>query len=142
MRLIAVVLGAQERYGNFRDAMKLFNYGFANYNYTPLFSERQTLENVTVEKGLLNTVDVGLLTDAGLVRAKQSQTELTTQCHLPAALTAPLQAGDIIGTVEVLDGEETVASYDLAVLQDVKKCGLLDQFKRVCQYIFTSSSRF
>ncbi len=38
LRLIAVVMAAPETHGNFRDAMKLFNYGFARYaykNYSP-----------------------------------------------------------------------------------------------------------
>ena len=142
MRLIAVVLGAQERYGNFRDAMKLFNYGFANYGYTPLFSKQAALQTLPVEKGQAASVSVGLLEDAGLVRAKQDQTELTTQYQLPSALTAPLQTGQIIGTVEVLEGEEVIASYDVAILQDVEKCGLLEQCKRVCQYMFSLSQRF
>lgn len=142
MRLIAVVLGAQERYGNFRDAMKLFNYGFANYGYTPLLSKQETLETLPVEKGQNDHVGVGLLEDVGIVRAKQEQTELTTQFHLPTALTAPLHANEIIGTVDVLEGDKIIATYDLALLQDVEKCSLPAQFKRVCQYMFCLNQRF
>ena len=142
MRLIAVVLGAQERYGNFRDAMKLFNYGFANYYYEPLFEKNQMLSAIPVEKGEQDSVDVGVLEKAGLVRAKQDQAELSIQYQLPTALKAPLKAGDIIGKADIWQADKLVASYDLAILQDVEKCSWFAQLKRVCQYMFSLSSRF
>ena len=142
MRLIAVVLGAQERYGNFRDAMKLFNYGFANYYYEPLFEKNQMLSAIPVEKGEQDSVDVGVLEKAGLVRAKQDQAELSIQYQLPTALKAPLKAGDIIGKADIWQADKLVASYDLAILQDVEKCSWFAQLKRVCQYMLSLSSRF
>ena len=41
MRLISVVLGAQERQGHFNESMKLLNYGFNQFTYIPIRESRE-----------------------------------------------------------------------------------------------------
>ncbi len=86
------------------------------------------LSAIPVEKGEQDSVDVGVLEKTGLVRAKQDQAELSIQYQLPTALKAPLKAGDIgHDKADIWQADKLVASYDLAILQDVKNAvGLLN----------------
>lgn len=135
LRLIAVVLGAQERYGNFRDAMKLFNYGFANYQFVSLFAAGEKVGTATIEKGQSDQIDFGTKRLVGRVQAKNNSEEMTTQYHIEH-LEAPIQKGDKIGSLDVLSEGKVVETYDLVALNDVEKCSFWQQMKKVCLYVF------
>lgn len=136
MRLIAVVLGAQEKHGNFRDAMKLFNYGFDHYKYVSFFAPQEKIKVISVSKGMENEVALGVFEEVGLLMEKGKESRLTTNIKANEIVDAPVKYGTVLGQLEIADGSEILATYDLVALSDIKKCGFLEQFIRVCKSVF------
>lgn len=136
LRLVAVVLGAQQKHGNFRDAMKLFNYGFDHYRYVSFYQADEKISAIPIQKSLLSEVLVGVESEVGLVLDRNHDGQLSSRINLPETLTAPIAQGSVLGQLEIIDQDEILASYELVALNEVKRCTFWEQCWRVCQAIF------
>ncbi len=128
MHLIAVVMGAPSRDVRNNTARQLLDYGFANYS---LFrAEGGPAGSVPVRGGVRDvcqaeTAPVYLLMPKG--KAKSVQTEL-----LPDPwVDAPVKAGDRIGTVRYLSGEEVAAEGAVVARETVERIGWGGIFARL-----------
>lgn len=124
MRLIAVVLGSAERKGHFTEAMKLLNYGFNNFEYFPLYSEGQVVEQIAVSKGQTDTVDVVVDRAIGYMGQRGEQAEISTSIELNGQVTAPVEAGQAVGTITVIKNSQPLAEAKLLTAGTVEKGGL------------------
>ena len=98
---ISVVFNSPDRYG---DCLRLLRYGAASFNAAPLFSEAALAAYVPVRQGQEDGV---LLTAAGEVwccYAREETAGLSLHWDLPAQLSAPVMAGQHVGSLRVLNG--------------------------------------
>lgn len=131
MELIAVTLHAKSGTERFNDAKTLLNYGFAAYTLaevrpeTPLaplplrLAEEESVTPVPASRKVL--------------LKKEQVSSLTQEVALPESLTAPLCAGDRIGTLTLLCEGEKIADIPLIVPLDLPKisyAGLLTRLYR------------
>lgn len=126
LTLIAVVFGSPERHGNFRDCMKLLNYGFARYAFKSVAEKDQTCGVVHVGKGAVETVEVILNQSAGALVVKGEEKNITYRIELSSSVTAPVEKGQKLGELIVYQGENEHSRFDLVAKEEVPK-GLLSQ---------------
>lgn len=124
LRLIAVVLGAQERRQCFLSAVRLLNRGFAGYRMIVPIKKGQTLDQrAVVRDGVLE--QVGLVADGELrsLVPRMDVDNVQIEVRLGGPVHAPVAAGQVVGEVVVtLDGKHlgsvgAVSARDIARLR-------------------------
>ena len=101
LSLIAVVLGADSTDHRFQDAAALLDYGFAGWKAT--VPEAPALEPVPVARGMAPTVEAQVGESPSLLLEAAETGSVETEVLLEE-LTAPVKAGDVIGTVRYSRG--------------------------------------
>lgn len=111
LSLIAVIMRGENSKVRFAEATKLLDYGFSNFEYAKYSNKGDVAQNVTVEKGISNNVNVIFEQDAGALIPKGQSSNITTNVNLESSFKAPIQEGQILGTVTYSIGEETLRFY-------------------------------
>ena len=134
LSLIAVVMAAPTKENRMADATTLLNYGFANFTaYTP---PQDALAPVPVELGRADSVQPVLQDESSFVIEKTQAGELETQIELPESLTAPVEAGQEIGSLTVTSGGQTVLRVPLAAAETVEAVTPPDLFRTLLGSLF------
>ena len=121
LRLIAVVMASPEPRSHFRESMKLYNYGFAQYEYVPVAKEGQVLGQVRVLKGTVDNITVAPRVDVSTVIQKGHKKDVTHKVNLVSTVTAPVANGQTIGDIKVYEGKEEVLKVDLVATREIPK---------------------
>lgn len=134
LSLIAVVMAAPTKENRMADATALLNYGFANFTaYTP---PQDALAPVPVALGKADSVQPVLQYESSFVIEKTQAGELETQIELPESLTAPVEAGQEIGSLTVTSGGQTVLRVPLAAAETVEAVTPPDLFRTLLGSLF------
>lgn len=124
MQLIAVVLGAPTSAERFSSAKSLLDYGFANYAVNTQVTAGDEIERVHVEKGVDNEVSVVAADTYSTLVKKGQEDNVTKEVILDEQITAPLEAGEKLGTMKISRDGETLAEIDLNAANAVEKKGI------------------
>lgn len=134
MRLIAVVLGVPNSQTRFDEARAMMDYGFANYNRVQVAKSGDLVGvQVPVKLGARDAVDVALGSGLSLLLRNGQQSQLSFETHLPESLNAPVEAGEPLGTVQVLLAGQPIAELPAVAAQSVRLPGLLEGFFRLLE---------
>jgi D-alanyl-D-alanine carboxypeptidase (penicillin-binding protein 5/6) len=125
LRLIGVVMAAPQQHGNFRDAMKLFNYGFARYTYKSVAPVGSVCGVVKVGKGVQENVEVVAEEDVGSMVKKGDEKKITSEISLPAYIDAPVKKDQKLGEYLVYNNGELYKKVNLVAKQDVPRSGII-----------------
>ncbi|MFP4639908.1 MAG: D-alanyl-D-alanine carboxypeptidase family protein [Guyparkeria sp.] len=125
MRLIAVVLGTDSDEARNNQAEALLNYGFRHFEAVAVREGGETLASPRVYKGESDEVPVGLDEDLSVLVPKRQSDELTVTLHLDSLLTAPIAAGDRVGSLRVAFDDDTIAEQPVVALEDNPEGGLV-----------------
>ena len=122
LSLIAVVLGSPSSSERFTAATALLDYGFGAYSAMPVpqLPDRPLLIKVKGSAEETVPLDYSAL-PATLLMPKENAATLTAQAQLPAQLEAPVQQGQAVGTVQVLNGETLLGEYEVYAAADAPK---------------------
>ena len=135
MELIAVVLHAETSDKRFETAKSLLNYGFANYCLTEVHPDR-ALPPVDVRLGTRETVQPVLTEPCRLLAAKTDLEKITTSITLTDQVEAPVEQGQILGSMTVyLDGVEQ-QSIPIVADTAVERLRFSGIFKQFLQQLF------
>ena len=129
MRLISVVMGADNPAARTGASQSLLNYGFRFYETYKLYSGGEEITAERAWKGEPQTVALGLADDLYLTIPRGSYDSLSTAVDLDIELIAPLGANASVGSVRVLLEDESVSEVPLVVLHDVSEASLWTQLK-------------
>ncbi len=128
MRLISVVMGTSSEEARAQETQKLFSYGFRYFETLNLYEAGSVLETPRIWGGAENQVRVGVDSDVKMTVPRGRSDELTARLNLRGDITAPVAAGDQLGTLEVKLGDEVLGERQLVALENVEQGGI---FKRV-----------
>ena len=141
LRLISVVMKSPSAEERSSDTSTLLTYGFNSFKSNVIYSKDKSLGKVKIEKGKLKEVDVYL---------KEDTTEILSVTEKPSNYTfnikidkiiAPVKAGTIVGTTEIIDNEgNIIKEADIIVKIDVEKAGFLDYLKQSFKFITSGIS--
>ena len=119
MGLCAVILGCATTDERFGGARKMLDYGFANYeNVTPQMPF-DAPEAISVSHGTADKVELIYSTPTRFLMPKNAAEPLTSTIELPQKLAAPVAQGTHLGTVQLSNGGEVLASFPISAAQGV-----------------------
>ena len=118
MELIAVVLHCASSTDRFESAKALLNYGFSNYALvTP---EPGELPAVPVTLGTSMEITPVLADETPILIDKALATGVETRVRVNESVTAPVEAGQTLGTLTITSGSQTIAERDLVAPEAVE----------------------
>ena len=118
MELIAVVLHCASSTDRFESAKALLNYGFSNYALiTPDPGE---LSAVPVTLGASMEITPVLADETPILIDKALATGVETRVRVNESVTAPVEAGQTLGTLTITSGSQTIAERDLVAPEAVE----------------------
>ena len=124
MQLIAVVLGAPTSAERFASAKSLLDYGFANYAVNTQITAGDEVQNIAVEKGVDKEVGVVAGDSCSTLVKKGQEDNITKEIKIDETITAPIEAGQKIGTMTISRDGEVIADIDLNASSTVEKKGI------------------
>ena len=120
MQLIAVIMGAPTRDDRNNDARALLDFGFSSY---ALYEKSATdLEEVRVKKGTKETT-MAYIADFATVVKRADLKKIEERYEIPDAITAPVNAGERIGSVCFSIGDNVIGKTDICAKEAVDKIG-------------------
>jgi len=121
LRLVAVVLGAADNPGRYSKAAELIEWGYANYEAVPLFTQGDRLGfPVEVENGSVTKLKPIVGKSFSLLRRQGAPLEIVCRLQLPSRLTAPLLRDEVLGEVVIEQGDQVVSVVPLLSPREVK----------------------
>lgn len=124
MQLIAVVLGAPTSAERFASAKSLLDYGFANYAVNTQITAGDEVQKIAVEKGVDKEVGVVAGDSCSTLVKKGQEDNITKEIKIDETITAPIEAGQKIGTMTISRDGEVIANIDLNASSAVEKKGI------------------
>ena len=122
MRLISVVLGSNSTRSRKAETRALLNYGFRFYENLELVTAGDILASSRVWKGLVDSVDGGLLESVNVV-VPRSKAVPEVLVRFDEPLQAPIARGDPVGQVQVFLDGELLIEQPLQALATVEPAG-------------------
>lgn len=124
-RLLALVWGAPSDDARARDSQKLLNWGFGAFEAVRLLQPAQAAVSLPVWMGQSPVVDLGHPDGVVVTVPTGTAAGLRTEVVRPQRLLAPLQRGQVLGTLRVQSAQGVVIQeYPLSVLQAVPQAGV------------------
>ena len=123
MRLVSAVMGSSSESSRASETQTLLNYGFRFFETVQLYEAGQELAPARVWKGMVDEVMVGLTDPVFVTIPRGRYDDLEAQVQIEPQLSAPLEAGTVVGTINVKLGEELVASRQLVTMSTVEEAG-------------------
>ena len=121
MELIAVIMKGETADKRNTDAKALLNYGFSTYALVSAAPE-ESLPALPVSMGQAEQVSLTLPEEGVTALVEKGRANaLTQRIDLPEGLTAPVAAGQPVGTLTLLDGETEVLTVPILAAEDVPR---------------------
>lgn len=137
MELIAVIMKGETADKRNTDAKALLNYGFSTYALVSAAPE-EPLPALPVSMGQAEQVSLTLPEEGVTALVEKGRVSaLERRVDLPSSLTAPVAAGQIVGTLTLLDGETEVLTVPILAAEDVPRrswSGLFAQLLRMATF--------
>lgn len=123
MRLINVVMGTESEKARADESQKLLNYGFRFYETHKLYNAGDERIKSEIWKGEEEELSIGLAEDLFISIPKGSYEKLEANVDLPNIMTAPIQQGTQLGTLNIQLNGEILAQKPLVALQTAEQAG-------------------
>jgi D-alanyl-D-alanine carboxypeptidase (penicillin-binding protein 5/6) len=136
MELIAVVLGSPNPTIRFQEAMKMLDYGYANYKVVKGELPGTVMGMVPVSKGKEAEVAVMVENLISNVTEKGSNVELEGQVAIDESVTAPVEAGTPAGEIIYTYEGMEIGRSALVTEEAVERAGFVDMLDRVLDIWF------
>lgn len=129
--LIAVVMGADNSNDRFNGAKAMLNWGFANYSTVTPEIDKSLIADVNIINGEERSITPQISANSQFLIPKGKENKLTQEIDLAAAVEAPVESNQVLGTVTVkLDGKK-IGEYKLTSPHYVDKLDFWTVFKRM-----------
>lgn len=131
MRLISVVIGAQNSQIRFNECSKLFNYGFANYESKEIVGTEKPLVEIAVCKGKADSAGLYAKESFSMIAKKGEKEAYQTDIVAPEKINAPTQAGQEVGKVIISKDGNVIKEVYLILKTEIQSLTFKDCFDKV-----------
>ena len=131
LSLIAVIMRAPSTKVRFAEAEKLLDYGFNNFVYKEFAKQGDVLDSVAVNKGVQNNVEVVFENNSGVLIKKGEDKNIEQTISINENISAPIEKGEKLGTVNYSINGEIVSSVNLIANNSVDKINLFTMTKEI-----------
>ena len=123
MRLITVVAGSSSDNSRFLDSQRLLEYGFRFYATQKVLNANEEYKSINIWGGVEKYLGLGVAEDVFITLPRTSFKDLVVNYNYNNNIQAPIEAGQKIGTLEIMSNEEVVLSTNLVALKAIKAKG-------------------
>lgn len=132
MRLIAVVLGSSTGKQRFSTAQEMLDHGFANYRIYPVAQQGARVKGeLSVSGGASDVLPLRLEADMTLLVEKGTEGEIELRANLPENVGAPVQEGDIVGSVDIVRNGAVIGSVPVGAAESIARRGFVDALEKI-----------
>ena len=135
LELVAVVLAGETSNDRFNGANKLLDYGFANYSFSVLDSKLKEKE-IGIKGGVKKIVKISTDEKVNVLLPKNATKDIKRTTEWNKNLTAPIKKGDILGYVNIYNGENQLGRIPIKATESVKKLSILVAAANIFAKIF------
>lgn len=135
--LIAVVLGSENSSDRFETAKSMLNWGFSNYTTVTPVIDPSLIPSVAVIGGVEESIMPVIPKPDAVLIQKGKEGEIKQSIDLAVNVAAPIEKGQVLGTVTFTSGEETLGEYKLVAPDFVKQLTFTIVLSRVFKAIGT-----
>lgn len=136
MDLIAVVMGSPTSKERFADTSKMLDYGFANYGICNSLIKEDELKPLVVEKGVKDTVNIGLADGFSLLMKKAEIANMEKKITLHEKVNAPISKNHKVGSVEFFSNGKSVGKCDIVAKEDVSAENPIGMLGKISSFFF------
>ena len=134
MRLIGVVLGAENGKARFSETSKLLNYGFANFETKKVVDSDSFEIEVDTFGGKEQKTTAKAKEDiVVLCKKRENSSEVCVETKVDR-ISAPMKAGDKVGTIYVTKNGIVVGESELLLTQDIERANMVDGIQKIVEY--------
>lgn len=129
--LIAVIMAAPDSKTRFAEAVNLLNYGF---NTCDIYKDDDMplLENIRISKGKKDYVNCRYEKEFSYMFINPvNHEDISKELHINENIAAPVNEGDIIGTLDYYYNGEKIGSVNVISSENIEKADFLTQIKKV-----------
>lgn len=141
LRLISVVMGSPKVDIRNKEARKLIDYGFANFNSLILAKKGDKIQEVNVSKGSRLKINAVAESDVSVLLNKGEEKNITKRAELPEVLSAPIKKGEKIGELVISINDKEVGRHNLISDTDVSKSTFLNNLRNAIIYWLGNQNR-
>lgn len=131
MRLISVIVGAENSKIRFNESATLLNFGFKNFESQKLADVTKAVKTIPVLKGKQENVEVFASEDFSAVVRKGDQSNYQVDVEVQNNVKAPTKAGDVVGKLIVSKNGNLVKEISVVVKENVKHLSIFETAKKV-----------
>ncbi|MEZ5607627.1 MAG: D-alanyl-D-alanine carboxypeptidase family protein [Burkholderiaceae bacterium] len=124
-RLVSVLLGAASDSARANESQKLLNWGYTAWEDVKLFDAGQAVATPRVWKGKATELKLGSLTPIVVSVPAGTAAQVKTEVARPEPLVAPFKKDQVVATLKITQGEQTLGEVPLVALQAVEESGFL-----------------
>lgn len=129
--LIAVVMGADNSKDRFEGAKTMLNWGFANYETVTPKIDKSLITDVNIIMGEEKKITPQISGGSQFLIPKGKEKDLTQEINLAAAVEAPVESNQTLGTVTVKLNGNKLGEYRLTAPHYVERLSFGTVFKRM-----------
>ncbi len=127
-RVISVVLGAKNEKERAKVSEELLNYAFLNFENKELYKANAPIYQAKLYEGDRPTVSLGVKEKFIIAFPRGQYQNLSMNIHLKKPLLAPIEQGQVIGTLTVKNGSAIIATRDLIALETVDQASIFKRY--------------
>ncbi|HMM31500.1 MAG TPA: D-alanyl-D-alanine carboxypeptidase family protein [Clostridia bacterium] len=121
MQLVGVVLNCPDMFNN---AMRMLDYGFANYEMVKAIGAGDVIARARVAAGVKNVLELVTSEDIMIPVEKGTNASIQSRVVIDEGIHAPILAGDKLGSVELYEGNKLIAVSPLVAKDGVDAADL------------------
>lgn len=132
MRLISVVMGASSQRARKVESKKLLSYGFRFFETLTAYEAGTEFAKQRIYMGDKDQVRLGINQSSAITIPRGYREKLKASFTLDKPLEAPINKGEVVGTLTIKIEDDVVTTYPLVALDQVNEGSL---FKRLSDYV-------
>ena len=136
MRLITVVMNNTSSENRNKETMDMLDYGFNQYSVETFIKKGSTIEILKISKGVEKHIEIVPMSDVTVLNKLGKKKENVNYELILDDIVLPIKNGDIIGKLQLKDGNTVLREINLTTKNDVNKIGFFQLFLRNLSEIF------
>ena len=133
--LIAVVMGSENSTDRFETAKSMLNWGFANYSTVTPAIDASLIPDVGVINGVVEKITPKIPTAEPVLIEKGREGDITQTVDLAVDVAAPVEQGQVLGTVTFRLGDEVLGEFNLTAPDSIAPLTFSIIFSRILKAI-------
>lgn len=133
--LIAVVMGSENSTDRFETAKAMLNWGFANYSTVTPVIDSSLIPDVGVINGVAESIKPKIPPVNPVLVEKGREGDITQTVDLAVDVAAPVEQGQVLGSVTFRLGDELLGEYNLTAPDRIEKLTFSIVFFRILKAV-------